>query len=86
MVEAMGRELKVRPLFRGLAGILFVVCVLDLLAIVVFSFLEPFSPYALLGIAVIGVLSHVSGMVLFKGVPPGYFRFANGADDKAHNK
>jgi len=78
--------MKVRPLFRALAGLLFVVCVINILAIAVFSILEPFSPYALLGIGVNGILAHVSGKVLFEGFPPRYLRFANGTDDKAHNK
>jgi hypothetical protein len=69
---------KVSALFRLLAAFI-ILCSLLAGVGLVFAFMtEPPEPVLLIGVAVIGILLHVSGSVVFTGYAPKYLLFAHG--------
>jgi len=69
---------KIGPVVRGLAAFV-LLCGLVAGAGLAYALVtEPFEPLMLVGAAVIGLMVHVVGSVVFRGYAPKYLLFAHG--------
>ena len=70
---------KASSLFRVLAAFILLCNLLAGIGLVFALVTEPLEPVLLFGVAVIGIMLHVSGCVVFTGYAPKYLLFAHGS-------
>jgi hypothetical protein len=70
---------RIGPVARVLAAFILLCSFLAGAGLVFAVVTEPFDPLMLLGVAVIGIMLHVSGSVVFMGYAPKYLLFAHGS-------
>jgi hypothetical protein len=69
---------KVGPIIRGLSTFILLCSIIALAGLVFAAIIEPFHPLLIVGVIVIGLMSHVSANIVFKGYAPKYLLFAHG--------
>ncbi len=70
---------KVRTIFRVLAAIILLCGLLAGVNVMLAVVMESFEPAVWAGLAVVAIMSHVSGSVAFTGYAPKYLLFAHGS-------
>ncbi len=69
---------KLGFLYRVLCGLITFFCLLALIAILAFGRDEGIHAQMLIFVAVIGLLFHISLVVMLTGYPPSYLKWASG--------
>ena len=68
---------KLGPFIRVLAAFILLCSAVGMAGLVFAVVTEPFDPFILVGIVVIGLLLHISSSIAFRGYAPKYLLFAH---------
>lgn len=69
---------RLSPLMRGLAAFILLCSLVAFAGLIFAAVTEPFHPFILVGVLVLGLMTHFSGSVVFKGYAPKYLLFTHG--------